>query len=56
MNHKSDGDTNCNRCTRYSHEMIGKGTGGMEITAREETIKTTAFYRSAKILRRVLEI
>ena len=29
MEHKSDPDTNCNRCTRYSHQMIGKGTGGI---------------------------
>ena len=29
MNHKSDGDTNCIRCTRYSHQMIGKRTGGI---------------------------
>ena len=29
MNHKSDGATNCNRCTWYSHQMIGNGTGGI---------------------------
>ena len=27
MEHKSDGDTNSNRCTRYSHRNIGKKTG-----------------------------
>ena len=29
MEHESDGDTNCNWCTRYSHQRIGKGTGGL---------------------------
>ena len=27
MGHESDGDTNCNWCARYSHQMIGTGTG-----------------------------
>ena len=27
IKHKSDGDTNCNRCARYSHQRIGKRTG-----------------------------
>ena len=27
MEHESDGDTNCNWCTWYSHQRIGKGTG-----------------------------
>ena len=31
MEHESDGDTNCNRCTRYSQQRIGTGTGGLEI-------------------------
>ena len=25
MEHESDGDTNCNQCTRYSHQRICKG-------------------------------
>ena len=25
---ESDGDANCNQCTRDSHQRIGKGTGG----------------------------
>ena len=27
MEHESDGDINCNWCTRNSHQRIGKGTG-----------------------------
>ena len=30
MEHEDDGDTNCNLCTRYSHQMFGTGTGGLE--------------------------
>ena len=30
IEHESDGDTNCNWCTRYSHEKGGTGTGGFE--------------------------
>ena len=29
MEHKSDGDTNGNLCTRYSHQRIDNGTGGL---------------------------
>ena len=29
MEYKSDGDTNCNWCARYCHQMIGKETGGL---------------------------
>ena len=28
--HESDCDTNCNQCTLYSNQMIGKGTRGIE--------------------------
>ena len=28
MEHESDGDTNCNWCSKYSHQRIGTGTGG----------------------------
>ena len=27
--HESDGDTNCNWCSSYSHRRIGAGTGGL---------------------------
>ena len=30
MDHESDGDTNCNWSTRYSHHGISTGTGGLE--------------------------
>ena len=30
MEHESDGDTNCNRCTRYNYQRIDTGTGGLE--------------------------
>ena len=29
LENESDGDTNCNWCTRYSHQRIGTGTGGL---------------------------
>ena len=29
MEHKSEGDTNCNWCAEYSHQRIGTGTGGL---------------------------
>ena len=29
MKHESDGDTNCNWCTQFSHQSIGTGTGGL---------------------------
>ena len=30
MEHEGDSDINCNWCTRYSHQRIGTGTGGLE--------------------------
>ena len=30
MDHESDGDTNGNWCTQYSHHKISIGTGGLE--------------------------
>ena len=30
MKYENDGDTNCNLRGRYSHQNIGKGTGGLE--------------------------
>ena len=29
MEHESNGDTSCNWCTRYSHQRIDNGTGGL---------------------------
>ena len=29
MEHESDGDNNCNRCSWYSHRRIGTGNGGL---------------------------
>ena len=29
MENESDGDTNCNWCSQYSHQRIGAGTGGI---------------------------
>ena len=29
MEYESDGDTNRNCCARYSHQRVGKGTGGL---------------------------
>ena len=30
MEHERDGDSNCDRCPRYSHQKISKETGGLE--------------------------
>ena len=54
MEHESDGDTNCNRYARYSHQRIDTGLEDLEIKERVETIKTTALLRSDRKLRRVL--
>ena len=29
MERESNGNTNCNWCSRYSHERVGIGTGGL---------------------------
>ena len=29
MEHENDGDTNCNWCSRYSHQKISRRTGGL---------------------------
>ena len=29
MEHESNSNTNCNQCTRFSHQRIGKGVGGL---------------------------
>ena len=51
MEHESDGDTNCNWHARYSHQRNETGIGGL---GHKKT--TTTLLRSARILRRVLEI
>ena len=56
MEHKSDGDTNCNWCTWNNHQRDSKGTGRLGIRGQVKTIQTTALLRSARILKRVLEI
>ena len=48
VEHESDGDTNYNWSSWYSHQRIGKGT-------RLETIQTTKLLSSVRILRRFLE-
>ena len=55
MEHDSNGDTNCNWYTGYSHQRIDAGTGGLEIRGQVETIQMTALLKSARILRRILK-
>ena len=55
MEYKSDGDTNFNWCTRYSHQTFIHALKEMEIKGRVQTIQTKAMLRSARILRKVLE-
>ena len=54
MENESEGDTNCNWRARYNHQSIG--IGDLDIRGRVETIQTTTLLKSARILRRVLEI
>ena len=56
MENESDGDINDNWHARYSHEMIGRGTGGHGNKRTSGGYQTTALLRSARILIRVLEI
>ena len=54
MEHKSDGYTNCNWCSWYSHQRISTWTGGLgKKTGRVKTVQTTALLRSARILKRL---
>ena len=46
MEHESDGDTNCNWCTLYSHQRIGKGT---EELGNNRTIRNHPDYSIIKI-------
>ena len=48
MEDEGDGDTNCNWRTRYNHQRIGKGTGGIE--NKRETIQLIVLLRSARKL------
>ena len=56
MEHESDGNTDCNWCTRNGPKRFGKGTGraGNQRTYRDHP-KTTILQKSARILKRVLE-
>ena len=54
MEHESD--INCNLCTWDNPQRIGKkGLKGLGISGQVETIQITALFRSARILRRILE-
>ena len=52
MEHESDGNTNCNGCTRPNLQKCGTD---FEIRERVETIQTTALMRSAIIIIRVVD-
>ena len=49
VEHESDGCTNCDWFSRYSHQRIGKTWN------ERTTIQTTTFLKSPRILRRVLK-
>ena len=53
--HKIDGDTNCYCYAWNYHQRLDMGAGRVG-NWTTKTIKTTALLRSARILRRVLEI
>ena len=53
MEHESDGDDNSSWSTRYRHQRIDKGIGGLG--NKTDTIETIALLKSATILRRVVE-
>ena len=55
MKHESIGDTNCVAYTWGNPQKLVKGLEDLEISVEEETIKNTAFLRSARIRRGVLE-
>ena len=46
IEHEGNSDTNCNRCARYSHQMIGKETGGL---GNKRTSKDHSNYCIIKI-------
>ena len=51
MEHEGDSDTNCGTAPNG----LERERDEMEISGRIETIQTTALFRSARILRKVLE-
>ena len=55
MEHEGDNCTSCGWCFWYSYQRIIKGTGGLGIRGRVDTIQTTTSLRTTIILRRVLE-
>ena len=55
-NMKGDGDTNCNWALSTVVKWLVQGLEDLEIRGSVETIHTAALLRSARILRRVLEI
>ena len=55
VEHESDFYTNYNWCSWNSNKGLIKGLEELEIKRRMETIQTTSFLTSARILRRVLE-
>ena len=54
MEDESDGDTNCNKCTWYSHQRTDTETEDFEVRGGVETIQTTALLKLARIKRRIL--
>ena len=54
VEHKDDGNTNCNYVGTFL-KGLKRGPEELEIGGRAEIIQTTAFLRSNKILRKVLE-
>ena len=54
VEHESDNYTNHDWCFWYSHQRI-KGVDDLEIKGRVENIQTTTLWRSARILRKVLD-
>ena len=54
MKHEGDNYTNCDGCFWYSKGLL-KGLEDLEFEGQVETIQTTAFFRTDRILKRVLE-
>ena len=55
MEHESDGYTNYNGCTWYSHQIIGIETSGLGNKRTIGNHRNYSLLRSARIVRRVLE-
>ena len=54
MEHEGDNYTNCDSCFGTVRKGLLKGLEDLEVNGRLETIQTTALWRTARILRRVL--